>query len=233
MNEEKFIQPPSITKTRIIGFDSQKKVWVVYVNVKEQYMFPTEEEAIEFLKTASLPPRISVVGRLKNSLFRGELIEIIRVFDKFVEAKSLFTDEIGLYRKSDVEVIFPQKRRLIWASKNIKEKGFKFKLGDLVQLIKGKFKNKKGEIEDRWVDFIQDKVVNFYRVKLEDGTIMIAEESNLKKVVSRKASFKYIDLTTNEIKSPSELGVDEKDEGNAPEEVKKDNKSYKKVKIVE
>lgn len=236
-NTPNFIQPPNVTKTRIIRFDSQKNLWVVYVNVKEQYLFSTEDEALEFLKTAYLPPKISIVGRLLDKNRRGEPLEILRDFGKFLEARSLFTNEILLLRRSDIEVSSFRKKRLLFAQKD-SFKPFKFNIGDVVVVrLHRKINlvdifNKKGEIEDRWVDFLNGKPINIYRVKL-DGIIVEVDENNLKKVSSleKKAAIKYIDPTTNEVKNASDLGVTEDE--TAPEEVVKDNKKYKKIVVVE
>jgi len=233
--ENKFINPPNITKTRIIRFDNQKNVWVVYVNVKEQYMFGTEGEAIAFLKQAYSCPHIRVIGsyRNKSSLRLGHLYEILNVYDNIVKARSLHSGKIEYLNRKDVKVYPLFLKRVINATVN-SIKNFRFNLGDSVAIIKNVFlnglsyKQKSGIVSDRWINFEKFEPVNYYRVDVEGlNSINVPESFLVKYTIRKKASVKYMDFDSKEVKEISEFGLT--DETNLPDEVTKDGKKYKKI----
>jgi hypothetical protein len=234
MPEEKFVQPPTISKTRVIRFDRLKNVWVVNVNVKEQYTFDTEDKAIEFLKTASVPPKICVIGcfRDKKAKNFGNVYEIVQVFKHFVLAHSCHDDSFSILpRKSMWLYPFSIGRKIMATNVSEKLRNFKFNIGDIVRGTASKFKGKVGVVEDRWIDFVDYKPIYLYRVKTDDGNIYTVDETFLKKTQVKTAATKYIDPLTNEIKELTDLGMSESPE--LPDEVNVGGRIYKKVVIAD
>jgi len=234
--EKIHVTPPNITKTRIIRFDNQKNIWVVYVNTKEQYSFATEEEALEFLKQAYSFPKVRILGsyRNKGSSKLGHVYEILKVYSSLVKARSLHTGKIEYLNRKDVKAYPIFLKRYLKASVNdLKE--FKFNVGDSVKIIKKCVLNgvsheqKEGVISDRWVDYKLGNFINHYKVDmLDDTSIVVAENFLTKDIIKKRSSVKYMDLDSKEMKEVSELGLNEGD-NNLPEEVTKDGKKYKKV----
>jgi hypothetical protein len=229
------VNPPNITKTRIIRFDNQKNVWVVYVNTKEQYSFATEEEALSFLKQAYAFPKVRILGNYRNkgSVKLGHVYEILKVYNNLVKAKSLHTGEIEYLNRKDIKVYPLFLKRCLKAKINdLKE--FKFNIGDSVKIVKKcvlngvSYEQKEGVISDRWVDYKLGNFVNCYKVDmLEDASIIVSENFLTKKTIEKKSSVKYMDLESKEMKELDEFGLTDGD--NLPEEVTKDGKKYKKV----
>jgi hypothetical protein len=235
--EKIHVTPPNITKTRIIRFDNQKNVWIVYVNTKEQYSFATEEEALEFLKQAYSFPKVRILGsyRNKRSSKLGHVYEILKVYSSLVKARSLHTGKIEYLNRKDVKAYPIFLKRYLKASVNdLKE--FKFNVGDSVRIIKKcvlngvSYEQKEGVISDRWVDYKLGNFINHYKVDIaDDNSIVVSENFLIKDVIKKRSSVKYMDLDSKEMKEINELGLNEGD--NLPEEVTKDGKKYKKVVI--
>jgi len=230
------VSPPNITKTRIIRFDNQKNIWVVYVNTKEQYSFATEEEALAFLKQAYAFPKVRILGsyRNKGSAKLGHVYEILKVYGSLVKARSLHTGKIEYLNRKDIKAYPIFLKRYLKANvDNLKE--FKFNIGDSVKIIKKNALNevsgmlKEGVISDRWVDYKFGNFVNYYKVDVSDNvSIALPEDFLTNEVIKKKSSVKYMDLDSKEMKEVSELGLNEVND-NLPEEVTKDGKKYKKV----